>query len=142
MAGPFPMLTKIYFPRPILPLSEVLVRFVDLVISFVLLLLMIAGFGLVPHPLALAMIPLMSGVMAVASLGAGLWLSSMAVHYRDVAYGLSFFVQIGFFLTPVVYDVSAILARLLLVFGLCPSDWTHTTAIGQKQPQVSRGSHD
>ena len=46
-----PMLTKIYFPRPILPLSEVLARSVDLVISFVLLLLMIAGFGLVPHPL-------------------------------------------------------------------------------------------
>ena len=66
------------------------------------------------------MIPLMSGVMAMASLGAGLWLSSMAVHYRDVAYGLTFFVQIGFFLTPVVYDVSAIPARLLLVFGLNP----------------------
>jgi len=114
------MLTKIYFPRPILPLSEVLARSVDLVISFVLLLLMIAGFGLVPRPLALIMIPLMSVVMAMASLGAGLWLSALAVHYRDVAYGLTFFVQVGFFLTPVVYDVSAIPARLRLVFGLNP----------------------
>jgi lipopolysaccharide transport system permease protein len=58
--------------------------------------------------------------MAMAVVGAGLWLSSMAVQYRDVAYGLNFFIQIGLFLTPVIYDVTAIPARFLPVFGLNP----------------------
>jgi lipopolysaccharide transport system permease protein len=114
------MLSKIYFPRLILPLSEVLARSVELAIGFVLLLIMIAGFGFVPRPAALVMVPLATVVMAMAVVGAGLWLSAMAVQYRDVAYALSFLIQIALFLTPVIYDVSAIPARFLPIFGLNP----------------------
>jgi lipopolysaccharide transport system permease protein len=114
------MLTKIYLPRLILPLSEVLARSVDLAFNLLFLGLLLVVYGYVPRLEALVVVPVMTAVMALAALGAGLWLSAMAVQYRDVAYGLAFVVQIAFYLTPVIYDSSLIPARLLPLFGLNP----------------------
>jgi lipopolysaccharide transport system permease protein len=114
------LLTKVYFPRLILPLSEVLARCVDLAISLVILGVMLAVYGVVPRAAALWFVPVMTGVMVLAVLGAGLWLSALAVQYRDVAYALGFLIQIAMFLTPVIYDVSMIPRPLLPIFGLNP----------------------
>jgi lipopolysaccharide transport system permease protein len=114
------MLNKIYFPRLILPLSEILARFIDFALNMVFLGLMMAAYGFVPRLEALVLVPLMTGVMALAALGAGLWLSALALQYRDVAYGLNFAVQIAFYFTPFIYDSALIPARLLPFFGLNP----------------------
>lgn len=114
------LLSKVYFPRLILPLSEVLARLVDFAITLIILGLMLAAYGIVPRPAALALVPLMTAAMAMAALGAGLWLSALAVQYRDVAYGLVFAIQIAFYFTPVIYDVAMIPGRLLPIFGLNP----------------------
>jgi lipopolysaccharide transport system permease protein len=114
------LLTKVYFPRLILPLSEVLARCVDLAITLVMLGLTLAAYGSVPRAAALVLVPAMTAIMGLAALGAGLWLSAMAVQYRDVAYALGFAIQIAMFFTPVIYDVSMIPPRLLPIFGLNP----------------------
>src|SRR5262249_1106375 len=77
------MLTKIFFPRLVLPLAEVGSKLFDLTINLVLLGGMMAWYGVVPRPEAIVVIPLMILLATLATLGLGLWLSALAVQYRD-----------------------------------------------------------
>jgi lipopolysaccharide transport system permease protein len=100
------IITKVYFPRLILPVSAVLTKLVDFVIaSFILLGLMIY-YGYAPHIYGFLLVPVLLLITFMISVGAGLCLASVNVKYRDVRYALPFFIQILLFITPVIYPAS------------------------------------
>lgn len=100
------IITKVYFPRLILPLSSVLTKFVDFAIASLILIGMMFYYGYTPHLLGIFIIPLLLLITFMAAVGSGLCLASVNVKYRDVRYALPFFIQILLFLTPVIYPAS------------------------------------
>lgn len=97
------IITKVYFPRLILPLSSVATKFVDFAIASSILIGMMFYYGYVPHLSGSLVLPLLLLISFMASVGLGLFLSSINVKYRDVRYILPFFIQLLLFLTPVIY---------------------------------------
>ena len=100
------IVTKVYFPRLILPISGVLTKFVDFAISSSILVVLMIYYGYVPHLSGLLLMPLLLLITFFASAGGGLFLASINVKYRDVRYALPFFIQMLLFLTPVIYPPS------------------------------------
>ena len=113
------MITKIYFPRLILPLSSILSGLVDFAISFVVLLGMMVFYGVYPTAAVWAL-PLLLLLALVTALGVGLWLSALNVMYRDVGYIIPFLTQFWMFITPVVYPTSLLPEKWRLVYALNP----------------------
>jgi len=113
------LLTKVYFPRLLLPLAAVLAGLVDLSISCVMLLVVLAGFGIEPS-LRLLGAPAFALLATAAAFAPGLWLAAFNVRYRDVRYVIPFLVQIWLFATPVAYSGSLVPERWRLVYGLNP----------------------
>lgn len=113
------LITKVYFPRLLIPMSTVLAGLADFAISFVLLAAMMAWFGVVPGP-RIVLLPLLI-VMAVATaLGVGLWLSALNVQYRDVRYTLTFLTQFWLLATPVAYSSTIVPEPWRALLGLNP----------------------
>ncbi len=102
IVGSQQLITKVYFPRLAIPLSAVLASSVDFLIMMLLLLGFLVGFGVPMTGMTLLAPFFMLGILAAAA-GAGTWLSALTVAYRDFRFLLPFIVQIGMFLTPVVY---------------------------------------
>ena len=100
------IITKVYFPRLILPLSSVLTKLVDFVIAAIILAVMMAFYGFVPQLSSIIVIPLVLIISFMASIGLGLILAAINVKYRDVRYALPFFIQMLLFVTPVIYPAS------------------------------------
>lgn len=100
------IITKVYFPRLILPLSSVATKLVDFAIASVILVGMMIYYGYTPHLIGLLILPLLLAITFMASVGGGLFLAAINVKYRDVRYILPFFIQILMFLTPVIYPAS------------------------------------
>lgn len=100
------IITKVYFPRLILPLSSVATKLVDFAIASVILIGMMIYYGYTPHLSGLFILPLLLAITFMASVGGGLFLAAINVKYRDVRYVLPFFIQILMFLTPVIYPAS------------------------------------
>lgn len=100
------IITKVYFPRLLLPLSSVATKFIDFGIAAIILVGMMIYYGYTPHILGLLIIPLLLVITFMASVGLGLILASINVKYRDVRYALPFFIQILMFVTPVIYPAS------------------------------------
>ncbi|MCX6754452.1 MAG: ABC transporter permease [Candidatus Nomurabacteria bacterium] len=100
------IITKVYFPRLLLPLSSVATKFMDFAIAAVILVGMMIYYGYTPHITGLLIIPLLLLITFMASVGFGLILASINVKYRDVRYALPFFIQILMFVTPVIYPAS------------------------------------
>lgn len=96
------MLSKIYFPRLIIPASAVIVSFVDLLISLMILAGLMAWYHVAPN-WRLVTLPLFIGLGLGAALGIGFWLAALNVKYRDFRYVIPFIVQFGFFVSPVGY---------------------------------------
>lgn len=113
------MLTKVYFPRLIMPIAPALSKLVDFVIAFVLLLILMVGFKSSPT-LGVLVLPLLVLLMMTTAVGMGMWLSSMAVQFRDVKYGMTFLAQLLMYAAPVVYPASLIPDRYRLSYGLNP----------------------
>ncbi len=105
------MLSKIYFPRLIVPSSAVIVAFVDLLISFVLLAALMAWYHVMPT-WRLLTLPLFTGMGLAAALGVGFLLAALNVKYRDFRYVIPFVVQFGFFVSPVGYSRDALHQKL------------------------------
>jgi lipopolysaccharide transport system permease protein len=97
------LISKVYFPRLIIPSSAVLGGLVDFAIALALLLVLMPFFGVVPS-WQVVTLPLFLLLAVVAALAVSLWLSALNVQYRDVRYALGFLAQIWFFLTPVFYE--------------------------------------
>lgn len=97
------IITKVYFPRLILPLSSIVTKFIDFGIAAIILVGMMIYYGYTPHLIGLLIIPLLLIITFMISTGLGLILTSINVKYRDVRYALPFFIQILMFITPVIY---------------------------------------
>lgn len=113
------VITKVFFPRVLLPVSAVLAGLLDLAIGFVLLLGMLAYYGIAPT-LNLALLPLFVLLALATALGVGLWLSALNALYRDVRYVVPFVVQIWMFASPVVYPASLVPAEWRWLYGFNP----------------------
>jgi lipopolysaccharide transport system permease protein len=114
-----PIMSKVYFPRLIAPLSSVLSGAVDFAISFGILLAVMLWYGLVPGlPVLLA--PLFILLALLAAFAVSLWLSVLNAQYRDVQQALPFLTQIWMFLTPVLYPTSIVPAEWRWAYGLNP----------------------
>jgi lipopolysaccharide transport system permease protein len=113
------MITKVYFPRLLLPFSAVLVGLVDFGIALVVLLVMMIAFGIAPTGAILAL-PVFMLLMVATALGAGVWLAALNVQYRDVRYVTPFLIQFWLFLTPVAYPSTLVPTRFQGAFGLNP----------------------
>lgn len=100
------IITKVYFPRLLLPLSSVLTKLVDFLIAALILGGMMVYFGIAPQGLSILVIPFLLLISFMSSVGAGLFLAAVNVKYRDVRFVLPFFIQILLFLTPVIYPAS------------------------------------
>lgn len=100
------IVTKVYFPRLILPMSAVITKFVDFIIASFILVGLMVYYGYLPHIGGLIILPLLLLITFMASVGGGLLLASVNVKYRDVRYVLPFFIQILLFITPVIYPAS------------------------------------
>jgi lipopolysaccharide transport system permease protein len=101
------MITKIYFPRLLIPLSTVLGGLVDFAIGFVLLMGMMVFYGITPTA-AVWTLPLFLLLALVTALGVGLWLSAWNVHYRDFGYLIPFLTQFWLLASPIAYPLSEI----------------------------------
>jgi lipopolysaccharide transport system permease protein len=101
------LLTKVYFPRLIVPLSAALATLVDFAVSLVVLAGLMAYYGVAPTP-AVAALPLFLAIGLATALGAGLWFAALNVKYRDVRYVLPFIAQLWLFASPVAYSTSLI----------------------------------
>jgi len=100
------IVTKVYFPRLILPISGVITKFVDFFIASVILAGMMMYYGYAPSLVGIAILPLLLLITFMAAVGGGLFLASINVKYRDVRYVLPFFIQMLLFVTPVIYPAS------------------------------------
>lgn len=101
------LISKVYFPRLLVPLSAPVSGTVDFAIAFVILLIMMVWFGIAPTWRILT-VPLFWFQSVLTALAAGLWLSALHARYRDVGHALSFLVQLWMFASPVVYPVSLV----------------------------------
>lgn len=114
------MLSKIYFPRLILPLSAVIGKLLDLAVVSLLFLPSALFYGYFPRPEAIVAVPALLIVLFLATIGLGLWLSALAVQYRDVAHALVFVIQALMYVSPVVYSDRIVPERFRVIYGLNP----------------------
>lgn len=113
------LITKIYFPRMIIPASSVIVSLVDFAISFVLMLLLMAWYRFLPPPQIL-LLPVFILMAFLASFGIGLYITALNVKYRDFRYVIPFIVQFGLYVSPVGFSSSVVPAKWRLLYSLNP----------------------
>ena len=113
------LLSKVYFPRLIIPTSAVIVSFVDFLISGMILLGLMAWYSYAPTWRVL-MLPVFTLTAFLASMGAGLWLAALNVQYRDFRYVVPFLVQFGLYLSPVGFSSSVVPEQWRLLYSLNP----------------------
>ena len=113
------LITKVYFPRLVVPIASLLCGLLDFAVAFPVLLGLMLYYGIVPG-VAVAALPLLVLLALLTSLAAGLWLSALNAIYRDVQYALPFLTQFWLFVTPVAYPASLVPERWRWLFGLNP----------------------
>jgi lipopolysaccharide transport system permease protein len=113
------VITKVYFPRLLLPLSAVLSGLADFGIAFAILVLMMLYYGIVPTAATL-WLPAFLLLAVLTALGAGLWLSALNAMYRDVRYAVPFLIQFWMFASPVAYPSSLVPEGWRWLYGLNP----------------------
>ncbi len=113
------VITKIYFPRVVLPIAAVISGLLDFAISFAVLLIMMAYYRIMPTS-AVIWLPAFTLLAVLTALGVGLWLSALNALYRDVKYVLPFLVQFWMFASPVAYPSSLVPAKWRWLYGLNP----------------------
>ncbi|MDM9379636.1 ABC transporter permease [Chlorogloeopsis sp. ULAP01] len=113
------LISKVYFPRLIVPTSAVIVSFVDFMVSGMILLGLMAWYNFVPDWRILTL-PLFILIAFAASMGAGLWLAALNVEYRDFRYVVPFFVQFGLYISPVGFSSSIVPEKWRLLYSLNP----------------------
>jgi lipopolysaccharide transport system permease protein len=119
LVGSANLISKVYFPRLIVPLAAVGVAFVDFAINFMMLVLLMIWYQFVPG-WQIIVLPGFVALALLASLGPGLWLTAMNVKYRDVRYVIPFLVQLGLYASPVGYSSSIVPDQWRLLYSLNP----------------------
>jgi len=113
------LFTKVYFPRVFIPLVPIFSKLVDFGIAFIMLALMMVYFKVVPSWNVL-FLPMLIAVMMLTSAGLGMFLSALAIQYRDVRHAMNFMVQILMYAAPVVWPVSKLPHAYRIWYGLYP----------------------
>jgi lipopolysaccharide transport system permease protein len=113
------LITKIYFPRLVVPASAVVVSFADFLVSLIIFAGLLVWYKFLPS-LMILFIPLFTVLAFGAAIGAGLWLAALTVKYRDFRYVVPFIVQFGLYVSPVGFSSSVIPQRWQLVYSLNP----------------------
>ena len=113
------LISKVYFPRLLLPISSVVVNFVDLLISGMILLGLMIWYGFIPtwHILTL---PIFTLLIFAVSLGGGLWFAALNIEYRDFRYVVPVIVQLGFFISPVGFSSNVVPEQWRFLYSLNP----------------------
>jgi lipopolysaccharide transport system permease protein len=113
------VITKVYFPRLLVPMAPVVAGLLDFAMAFVVLIGMMLVYGITPTA-AILTTPLFVLLAATTALAAGLWLSAINVQYRDVRYTVPFLIQLWLFATPVAYPADLVPEVLRPIYGLNP----------------------
>lgn len=119
LVGSSQLITKVYFPRLILPISKVFAGLIDLAIAFVILLGMMVWYRIVPTA-GILLLPVFILIAMLAALGVGLWFTALNVLYRDVKFVVPFLIQFWMYASPVAYSTSLVPDRWKWVYGLNP----------------------
>jgi lipopolysaccharide transport system permease protein len=119
LVGNANLITKVYFPRVIIPGAAVMAGLVDFAIAFVILILLMIYYG-VMVTWSVLMFPLLVVLTTLLALGLGMWLSALNVKYRDVRFALPFLIQLWMFVSPVIYPASFLPAKLRWLLSLNP----------------------
>lgn len=123
LIGNTSVLTKVYFPRILVPLTPVTSKLADFSIAFVILIIMMIAYQIVPSA-NIVFLPLLILLMILTSMGIGMWLSSLAIQYRDVKFAISFITTFLMYSAPVVFPASMIAEKFgynyYLLYGLYP----------------------
>lgn len=114
------LLTKVYFPRLVIPASPVLAALVDFAIALVVLLLVMAGYGIAPRLELVWMLPLLLAIVSITAFGAGAALAALNVQYRDVRHVSPFLVQTWMYASPIVYSITLVPAGYQTLYALNP----------------------
>ena len=107
LVGEASLISKVYFPRLILPLAATIAPLVDLLLAFVAFIGLMAWFEVLPT-WRILLLPLFAGLAAIVTLSGGLWISALYVKYRDVGHILPMFIQLWMFVSPVLYPVNKV----------------------------------
>src|ERR1041385_2934106 len=113
------LITKVYFPRLVVPIAAVLGGLVDCAVAFVILVIMMFYYGIIPG-LAIVTLPAFILLAVMTALGVGLWLSALNVKHRDVRYTIHFLIQFWLVATPVAYPSSIVPEKWRALYGLNP----------------------
>ncbi len=133
------LVSKVYFPRLVVPLAAVIAGLVDLAVATSILAVLLAFFGRMPGP-SIAFLPALVALAVLTALAVSVWLSALDVQYRDVRYAIPFLIQVWMFLSPVVYPASRIPEQWRVVYGLNPMagvvEGFRWVLLGQEQPPI------
>jgi len=113
------MISKVYFPRLVVPTSAVIVSFVDFMISGIILVGLMLWYGFTPDWRIIAL-PLFTGIAFAAAMGAGLWIAALNVKYRDFRYIIPFVAQIGLYVSPIGFSSSIVPENWRLLYSFNP----------------------
>ena len=113
------LISKVYFPRLIVPVAAVMVAFVDFLISFAILVGLMVWYQFVPG-WQIVLLPIFAAVAVMASLGIGVWITALNVKYRDFRYVIPFLVQLGLYVSPVGFSSSIVPEQWRLAYSLNP----------------------
>jgi lipopolysaccharide transport system permease protein len=114
------LITKVYFPRLVIPFAPVLAGLMDFAFGFAILLALMLAYGIVPGLSALAVLPLLLVVTIFTAAGVGCWLAALNIQYRDVKYVIPFLVQVWMYASPIVYPMSIVPERYRAIYALNP----------------------
>lgn len=113
------MVSKVFFPRIVIPISAIMVNIADLLISIALLIIIMAWYKYIPT-WRLLTIPLFILLAFMMAVGAGLWLSSLNVKYRDFRYIIPFIIQVGLYISPIGFSSSVIPEKWMILYNFNP----------------------
>ncbi|MEK6766261.1 MAG: ABC transporter permease [Planctomycetota bacterium] len=119
LVGSTDLITKVYFPRLIIPVSSVLSGFIDFAIAFIVFMAMAFYYGIYPA-LSIILLPFLLLLGLITALGVGLWLSALNVKFRDVRYTIPFLTQFWLFATPIAYPSSLLSEPWRTIYGINP----------------------
>ena len=119
LVGAKNLISKVYFPRLILPVCGVLVGIIDFLFAFIVLIVMMIWYGISIN-INIVFLPILIVLSMFTALGAGLWLSSLNVLYRDVKFVVPFFLQVWMYGSPIIYSSNLIPDKWLPIYGLNP----------------------
>ncbi len=116
------IISKVYFPRLIVPVSATIVGLADFLVSFVILLAMLAFWGIRPG-VEIFLLPFYLALCMVTALAIGLWSAALAVRFRDLQYAVGYAIKVGMYATPVAYSATLVPERWQFLYQMNPMYW-------------------